>query len=370
MRPIEIEERQADEDRLQEFHKLARDALAMMSCAKEHEGDRVAVKALKLYRVLEEKDWLARLEKSYLTEGQKQTIREMAYFTLVSLADFEVRWDVADHPRNVPGSLDFLERAKEFHEPTRAFYFVRSECHRLQGNTAAAEEDKKQFRAAVAGSAWDYFLPGHTAGWNGDFDEAIRSYNKALAIDPKHANSLYFQAECWASDKKKGYRDAIGLFTGYIALTGGAIWAIVQRAECHQKLGHLGFAEDDYTTNIEGAKGHTDKDVLIEAYRFRQEFYDALGDAEKARQDLAQIILVSERWLENEKPVLDHSDPLWMMNCLAVAYHDAGRLEKAIALHKELLEKRNAKLGPDHPDTLYPTRIGLAHPHRIAGIQG
>ena len=91
-------------------------------------------------------------------------------------------------------SLDLLRHAQTFHEPTRAFYFVRAECRRRRGDTAAADEDVKRFKAAEAQSAWDYFLPGHTAGWRGDLDEAIRSYHAALRLQPNHYNSLFFLA--------------------------------------------------------------------------------------------------------------------------------------------------------------------------------
>jgi tetratricopeptide (TPR) repeat protein len=246
-----------------------------------------------------------------------------------------------------------LRRAEAFHKSTRAFYFVRSECYRLQGNDAEAAADKTRFQDTVGLTAWDYFLPGHTAGWNGDLKEAIRSYRKALLVQPSHTNSLYFQAECLASDKIKSYREAIHLFTGYIALEPDPNWAYVQRAECYLKLGHLEDAVDDYIALVETA---TNADDRIEDYRFRHEFYEALGDTERARQDLAQIIQLLERWLENAKtaPKLgpDHPDTLRNMNNLAVAYHDAGCLKEAITLHKEVLEKRKAKLGLDHPDTL------------------
>src|SRR5262249_39910096 len=113
--------------------------------------------------------------------------------TLVSLADFYVRWRY-DEPESAERSLDLLQCAQAFHQPTRAFYFVRARCRRAQGDTAAAAGDEKQFKAAPARTAWDYFLPGHTAGWRGDLDEAIRSYQAALNLQPNHYNSLFFLA--------------------------------------------------------------------------------------------------------------------------------------------------------------------------------
>ena len=48
------------------------------------------------------------------------------------------------------------------------------------------------------------------------------------------------------------------------------------------------------------------------------------------------------------------------------AYAAAGRQAEAIALHEETLKLREAKLGPDHPDTL-GSRNNLANAYRAAG---
>ena len=48
----------------------------------------MAEETLGLYGVLTEEDWSSRLESSYLTADQKQQVRETAYVTLVSLADY------------------------------------------------------------------------------------------------------------------------------------------------------------------------------------------------------------------------------------------------------------------------------------------
>ena len=53
-------------------------------------------------------------------------------------------------------------------------------------------------------------------------------------------------------------------------------------------------------------------------------------------------------------------------NELAHTYRDAGRLDKAIALHKENLEDSIRILGPDHPSTL-TARLNLAGAYRAAG---
>jgi tetratricopeptide (TPR) repeat protein len=191
----EIEERQADEGRYRQFLEMANDAHSVGHLTAESHEDRMAKfeKLLSMYGVLAEDNWVSRLETTYLTAAQKQQVREMAYLTLLYLADYKVRW-LKEDPRSVPASLKLLERGQAFHPPTRAFYFVRSMCYHRQGNTAAEKEDVKRFKATAAQTAWDYFLPGHTASWRGDLEEAIRSYRKALAVQPNHYNSLFFLA--------------------------------------------------------------------------------------------------------------------------------------------------------------------------------
>ena len=51
----------------------------------------------------------------------------------------------------------------------------------------------------------------------------------------------------------------------------------------------------------------------------------------------------------------EHPTTLIVMNSLARAYHDAGSVDRAVALMREVLAKRRPKLGSDHPDTLIST---------------
>ena len=61
----------------------------------------------------------------------------------------------------------------------------------------------------------------------------------------------------------------------------------------------------------------------------------------------------------------DHPDTLASRNCLAGAYRDAGRLDKAIALYEQILEDSINVLGPDHPSTL-ASRFNLAGAYRAS----
>src|SRR5262249_20338617 len=160
--------RQADAARFSQFLKGASDAQDYRDKAGNRGGSResVAERTLGLYGVLTEKDWSARLEGSYLTADQKQQVRETAYVTLVSLAHYCISYRGGE-PKFVERSLDLLRRAQAFHPPTWAFYFVRARCRRVQGDTAAAVKDERQFDAVPARTAWEYYLTGREAGLRG-----------------------------------------------------------------------------------------------------------------------------------------------------------------------------------------------------------
>ena len=285
----EIADREADADRYHRFLRLSADAQTEMSLI----GDiintcQTAEDALGIFGVLADDAWLSRLDGSHLTPAQKGHVRETAYVILVYLADNLVRWDFAaeDAPAAVRG-LDLLRRAEAFHKPTRAYFFVRSECHRRMKDKASADADKQRYLQAQAESAWDHFLPGHTAGWNGDLDEAIRAYRAALAVQPDHFNSLYFLAA--RLTKKLEYREAIGLYTGCLALRPDHYWILASRAMCFEKLGDWNAAAEDFDTVVRRA---TDKQRHDKSWSLctRARFFERHGDRRAAEADFAAAV--------------------------------------------------------------------------------
>src|SRR5205814_4076310 len=90
----DIDTRQGDALQFQRFLKLAGEAQDAMASDTEvtNAGERLAREALGVFGVLTADDWLARLDNAALGGEQKRQVRETAYVTLVSLADFHVRW--------------------------------------------------------------------------------------------------------------------------------------------------------------------------------------------------------------------------------------------------------------------------------------
>ena len=83
---------------------------------------------------------------------------------------------------------------------------------------------------------------------------------------------------------------------------------------------------------------------------------------------LEEAIALYEQNLKDFKDLLgpNHPSTLTSRNNLASAYHDAGKLEEAIALYEQNLKDRIRILGPNHPDTL-TSRNNLAYTYQTTG---
>jgi tetratricopeptide (TPR) repeat protein len=180
-------------------------------------------------------------------------------------------------------------------------------------------------------------------------------------LQSNHYNSLFYLAQLFAMDKIKRWPEAIQLLTGCIALRHDDIYAYLQRAKCHQKLGQRDDAEADYTAAITAAPSEEER---VYPYALRRIFYQAVGQPEKARQDHERLVSLYEQAQKAKaKPGL--RDNLILNNMAAVLFL-ADRLEEAIALWRKLLEQERAMLGPDHLDTA-DTMQFLARTHMEAG---
>jgi tetratricopeptide (TPR) repeat protein len=66
----------------------------------------------------------------------------------------------------------------------------------------------------------------------------------------------------------------------------------------------------------------------------------------------AIVLLEKARATRQARLGPDHPDTLQSMSNLAMAYQTAGKRDQALSLFDETLRLRKARLGPDHPDTL------------------
>ena len=322
--------RRKDRNDLERFRLLAEEGLQDGIGATYLENmEQSATKALDLFGVLKNDQWLTALRRRHFTPAEQKEIQETAYITLLFLADHEVRW-IYDAKHAVRGQ-ELLDRLAAFHEPTRAFHFVQAQIHRIQGNSAAAEAADARFRTTAAVSAWDYYLPGHTFGWNGDLPEAIRSYEAALRIQPNHYQSLYFLAMRLGRLEIGRTVEAIRLYAACMALRPNDPLPLISRGNTYYRLGDNEAAEADYARAIELAKIN---DERIDAVYARACFYLKSGQEQKERQDLEQLIPLRQKRLDARQAEFGTSavETLKAMQEMGLAYHWLKRADKAIPL--------------------------------------
>ena len=315
----EIERAQADVQNFADFVELARAAQQTLSRTEKQEGAIDARQALDCYGVIEQRDWTDSLQKSQLSEQQREQVVETAYETLLLLADSRVRSPVFQNDTAAHEGLELLDVALRFHQPTKALYWVRQELHRYLKDDEAADRDLAQFDATPARTAWDWYLPGHTAAWRGDLKAAIAAYEHALRIEPDHYNSLFFLGRRLAADNR--HAEALGYFAACIALRPDPLsyWS---RALAHLELGHSAAAEADFKWALMHMTNPLEKARLL----------CELGRALTDQYKLDEAIECYRKAIELEpKLAVAHQD-------LSAALMNQGKLDEAIECCRRAIE--------------------------------
>jgi tetratricopeptide (TPR) repeat protein len=252
---------------------------------------------------------------------------------------------------------------------------VPHDVNKLPTNSA----EDPQFKATAARTAEDYYLPGLTAERNGDLDEAIRSYQAALRLQPNHFSSLYYLAVLFNTDKINRRPEAIAYFTACIALRadgdGLSNNAYGRRSWCYGDLGLWDDAIADarhvlrlhpnwsiphsWLGHALWGKGRWDESIaeMREALRLDPGVFVnhhnlawRLADCPDPRlRDPARAVEHARKAIELEPKA---SDPWWV---LGLAYYRAGDWKASVAALEKTLELSN---GGDAADWFF---LAMAH---------
>ena len=143
--------------------------------------------ALGLFGVLNDKDWIRRLESSSLSALQKESVKQSAYELLILMA-YEAT------PKSE--GMKYLESAESFYLPTVAFYIARAQAFQAQKDNERAAADRERIKQLTdSATAFDHFMAGQFASRaKKDPEQAIQHYERALLVNPDHVRSLFFLA--------------------------------------------------------------------------------------------------------------------------------------------------------------------------------
>ena len=186
--------------------------------------------------------------------------------------------------------------------------------------------------------------PGTRQAGDGDLDEAIRSYQAALRLQPNHYNSLFFLADRFDTDKINRRPEAIAYFTACIALRPDHFMPTSSwNAASPLELGHLDAAKADFEAALALAKDDVD----------RWKAMDGLGDGVLARREYSKAeALMLRRWSPaaasrgRSYPARSYGRTTWPC-CL-----DQGNFGQAGRSTVTALDVSRRVLGQEHPDTL------------------
>lgn len=136
------------------------------------------------------------------------------------------------------------------------------------------EEERRQVRGAA------YFARGRTFFEQGEYNQAIEQFTKALQMDPKDAMSYYNRGLAYVA--KTEYQEAIADYTSALHQNPRNAMAYYHRGIAHRLLGEHDRAIADYTRAL-----RLDPRLAV-AYRNRGQAYAAKGETDRARADLEQ----------------------------------------------------------------------------------
>jgi len=242
---------------------------------------------------------------------------------------------------------------------------------------AAEREIAKAFvnRPLVEASIRDTL--GTTYWYLGEYAEAIKQYERALAIResrlaPDHLDTLESRHNLAEAYRVNGrLDDAIRLHEQTLKQRESKLGP--DHPATLESRDQLGVAYQDAGRATDAIPLHEQSLKQMEA-KFGADHPSTLtsrhnlADAYLDIGRIAEALRLHEQNLKmcEAKRGADHPDTLNSRNSLADAYASVGRIAEAVRLHEQNVKLYEVKLGPDHPDTLL-SRDNLASVYLNAG---
>jgi serine/threonine protein kinase/Flp pilus assembly protein TadD len=246
------------------------------------QGVSACEQTLGLYRVLERDDWQQAADWQRLDAEDRQRLAEDARELLLLLAWARVRLHPGDRA-TLQEALALLDRAEavEGLPPARALWEGRASYLEQLGEAEQARAAREKAEGIEPAGARDHYLLATTYARAGRYRDAVRSLDRALALNPRHYWSSVQRGIC--HQELGEHALAAADFGACVGLWPEFAWGYFNRGYVLEKSGHRAQAIADYTAALE-----RDPD-FVPAYLNRglarlelKEYEGALADFDRA----------------------------------------------------------------------------------------
>jgi serine/threonine protein kinase len=318
-------------DRYREFQKLADKARTNLTGLAV--GIRPADEALALYKVIEDPDWLEKVQLIGLRDAYVERIKKAMYKLLLLKADHLTRWEGEWPPATRQARLEsqsqdalkHLERAVAFHAPSRGYYWLSANCALALGD----KEKEKRLRATALETPPDdveeLFFINRDRWWGTvsknrgypvySFEENYKDHREMLRLDPTYFNAMYFMT--LRLEEEHRYAEALVGWYGCSAINPRIVAPIVHRGIALSRLRQFDEAKVEFDAAI--ARLPDSPDLLAHiAFILATEPDREIRDGPRAMQLAEKACKLTE-----------YQDPA-TLDALACAYAEIGSFQQAV----------------------------------------
>ena len=207
-------------------------------------------------------------------------LRKIAWETSVPLKKYEA---ALKHVMMIPDSVLTSAEAKTAGDVANVL--KNNEMNIKYYNLAAAKDpNNKDLFVKLADNAYN----------EKDFDKAIDFYDRKLAGDPKHEQSLQFKA--YSYFQKMDYNKARGAFLDWINVSDTSVTAFIYLADCYEKVDSVSKKNETYIKilkMVEGKEKQYANQIIAISYYF-VERYRKVRDWNSANVYLKKILSLKE----------------------------------------------------------------------------
>jgi serine/threonine protein kinase/Tfp pilus assembly protein PilF len=229
----------------------------------------------------------------FFTQEEKSEIQRGCFELLLVLAEATAQPQPhhapADLRRHADEALAILDRAKPLLAASaHAYHLQRARYLDQQGDSAAAQRERRSADRITARSAFDHYLIGTEHYRQGDAHRAHAALTEALRLQPGNFWARYFLALCFVRLGQP--MPACVLLTTCLSQQPRVVWIYLLRGFVQGQLGEHASAEADFQTALQLLKDRPDAGATYVLFNNRAVTRIGQKRLAEAEQDLRAAI--------------------------------------------------------------------------------